>query len=403
MESPRLGERARSKLIHLLSDDHPDPARWVGRLRSLGDLENAPVFASAVRFLFHLELDEPEAELLIERVLDHRGFLTASLRRDPGLRVAAMDYLSNVDKRYDNPKIVEMRAFEETERSARTDVLTGLANRRWFRETLEVEVRRSRRYRLPVTVVMLDLDEFKAVNDTYGHIFGDLVLARVGRVVRRAVREADLASRYGGEEFALVLPETGRVGGFAVAERIRRHVEASFLEELVEGREVRVTLSCGLATYPEDALHADDLLARSDEALYGAKHAGRNRVCVHHREKRSALRFPAKPGTAARLDGVARPEARALDLSTTGALLEVAAPLSVADPVAVHLEPGSLPGEGKGWTVSGTVVRVVRDPERPSALCVGVAFDRPLPDEQLTPRVTLARPAAAGAARGTRR
>jgi len=386
VESPRLGERARSKLIHLLSDDHPEPGRWVGRLRSLGDLENAPMFASAVRFLFNLELDEPDAQALLERVLAHRGFLTATLRRDPGVRVAAMDYLSNVDKRYENPKIVEMRAFEETERSARTDELTGLANRRWFQETLEVEVRRSRRYRLPVTVVMLDLDEFKAVNDTYGHIFGDLVLARVGRVVRRAVRDADLASRYGGEEFALVLPETPRVGGFAVAERIRRRTQSTFRDEAIEGRPIALTLSCGLATYPEDGLHAGDLVARADEALYGAKHGGRNRVCVHHREKRGALRFPVKPGTAAHLDGVGRSEARPLDLSASGALLEVAAPLSVADPVSVRLDGGV-----EGWAVSGRVVRVVRDPQSPSALRVGVAFDRPLPEDQLMRRVTLSR------------
>jgi len=93
VEASRLGDRARSKLIRLLSDDHPEPGPWVGRLKSLSDLENAPVFADAVRFLFHLKVGDAEAEGLLDRVLDHRRILTRVLGRDPGLRVAAMDYL----------------------------------------------------------------------------------------------------------------------------------------------------------------------------------------------------------------------------------------------------------------------------------------------------------------------
>jgi GGDEF domain-containing protein len=112
-------------------------------------LENAPAFSSAVRFLFHLDLPDDEAERLLDCVLEHRVRLAATLSRDPGLRVAAMDYLSNVERRYENPKIVEMQEFEETERSARTDPATGLANRRVFDDTLDREIRRSRRYRWP--------------------------------------------------------------------------------------------------------------------------------------------------------------------------------------------------------------------------------------------------------------
>ena len=394
MEASRLGDRARSKLMRLLSDDHPDPGPWVGRLKSLSDIENTPVFATAVRFLFHLRVDDSEGEALLARVLEHRADLTRDLGRDPGLRVAAMDYLSNVDRRYENPKIVEMQEYEETERSARTDTLTGLLNRRVFRETLDAEIRRSRRYRWPVTVLMLDLDHFKAVNDTFGHVLGDVVLRRVGGIIRQAVRDADTAARVGGEEFAVVLPETTRLGGYAVAERIRRRVAHGFRDEPVEGHEVLMTLSAGLALFPEDALHAEELIARADEALYGAKHAGRNRLCVHYREKRRALRFPVKPGLAVHVGDAEGTGARALNLSRTGMLLDAGAGLAVAERISLLFD--------EGLKLSGHVVRVVADPNRPARAQVGIAFDEPLPDDQLQARVSLTRPSDRSA-RGTGR
>jgi diguanylate cyclase (GGDEF)-like protein len=398
VEASRLGDRARSKLMRLLSDDHPDPGRWVLRLRSLSEFENTPVFADAVRVLFHLKVDDAEAERLLDRVLDHRRALTRELERDPGLRVAAMDYLSNVDRRYENPKIVEMEEFEETERSARTDALTGLANRRVFQETLDAEIRRSRRYRWPVTVLLLDLDHFKGVNDTHGHILGDLVLERVGGIVRHAVRDADTACRYGGEEFGVVLPETAREGGYAVAERIRRRVEQAFKDRPVDGRDIAMTISAGLAAFPDDGLHVDELAARADEALYGAKHAGRNRVCMHYREKRSAPRFPVKWGTAVRIAGAAG--VLALNLSRTGMLLHAAPGLSVADRIALRLARSRALKDDEGVDLNGRVVRIVTDPARPAEAQFGIAFDDPIPEELLMAHVSLSR-VGAGGPRGT--
>jgi len=362
----------------------------------LSDLENTPVFASAVRFLFHLKVDDAEAELLLGRVLDHRRSLAGDLGRDPGLRVAAMDYLTNIERRYENPKIVEMDEFEETERSARTDALTGLGNRRVFHETLDAEIRRSRRYRWPVTVLMLDLDHFKDVNDTFGHMLGDFVLERVGGIVRHAVRDADAACRFGGEELAVILPETAREGGYAVAERIRRRVERAFQGRPVDGHDIAMTISVGLATFPEDGLHADELLARADEALYGAKHAGRNRVCVHFREKRAALRFPVKSGTGVRLEGSAGPGALAVNLSRTGVLLEARTGLSVADRVSLRFEPSGGAGIDQAFGLAGRVVRVVADPAKPTHAQVGVAFDDPIQERQLAARVSLSRAGARG-------
>lgn len=386
-----MGERARAKLIHLLSEDHADPIIWVSRLRSFREFESAPAFATAVRVLFQLELNDTEAEKLLDLVLQHRLALRASLGRDPGIRVAAMDYLSNVEHRYANPKIVEMEEFEETERSAKTDTLTGLSNRRVFDTALDREIRRSRRYGWPLTVLMADLDHFKQVNDAYGHLLGDLALERVGAILRHAVREADVVCRYGGEEFAVVLPETPRIGGFAVAERIRRRIGHAFADRVVGGHHLSVTISCGLATYPEDGLHPVEIVARADEALYGAKRAGRDRVCVHHREKRGAFRYPLKPSAAVIVEAPESRALRAVNVSRTGMMLHGDPELRVEDAVTMRLEPEAAPRADEPWKVTGRVVRVDPDPKMPGRAIVGVAFDAPIPDERLMTRVSLAR------------
>jgi two-component system cell cycle response regulator len=162
---------------------------------------------------------------------------------------------------------------------ARTDPLTQLHNRRSLIERLSEEVERVRRYGLMLSVLMIDIDHFKAVNDTYGHLVGDEVLRGVARVLQREARTVDVVARYGGEEFVLVLPETGEDGATALAERIRQRVAE---QPLLRGEQidwVRVTVSIGTATMPSPRAHSPEtLIAAADEALYRAKSQGRNRV-----------------------------------------------------------------------------------------------------------------------------
>jgi diguanylate cyclase (GGDEF)-like protein len=158
---------------------------------------------------------------------------------------------------------------------ATIDPLTGCHNRRGFDEILQVEVARSRRYDRPLCLVLLDIDRFKAVNDDYGHEVGDHALQRIGRAVRHTFRSTDSACRYGGEEFALIFPETAKDEGYALAERLRILVET-----LPPNAEVprSLTASFGVACFPEDADSIPDLVRAADRALYLAKTRGRNRV-----------------------------------------------------------------------------------------------------------------------------
>jgi len=171
--------------------------------------------------------------------------------------------------------------YETVEQLAITDGLTGLYVRRYFLERLDEELNRSRRYGLKFAFLMLDIDNFKNCNDTYGHLVGDVVLREVAQIMRQSVREIDLIARYGGEEFSLVLPETEAEGAKLAAERIRKKVEENIFKAYDE--KLKITVSIGLSIYPEDSESAKDLIEKADEALYAAKRSGKNIVCLYNK------------------------------------------------------------------------------------------------------------------------
>jgi diguanylate cyclase (GGDEF)-like protein len=174
---------------------------------------------------------------------------------------------------------IENASLHETvERQAVTDELTGLANVRAFTSVLDRELERSRRFDSPLGLVMLDLDDFKLVNDTYGHQQGDEVLAQVAAVLRDLSRDLDTAARYGGEEMAVVLPQTDIDGAEMLAERIREGVEALRVPRVRGGGVLSVTASFGVASVPYTAVDRGSLIAAADAALYRAKRGGKNRV-----------------------------------------------------------------------------------------------------------------------------
>jgi diguanylate cyclase (GGDEF)-like protein len=167
---------------------------------------------------------------------------------------------------------------EAVERQAVTDELTGLANVRAFLDTLDRELERSRRFGTPLGLVMVDLDDFKRVNDTYGHQQGDEVLAQVACVLRESSRELDTAARYGGEELAMILPQTDASGAELLAERVREAIESLPVRRVDGKGALRVTASFGVAAAPESGSDRMDLIAAADAALYTAKRGGKNRV-----------------------------------------------------------------------------------------------------------------------------
>jgi len=169
--------------------------------------------------------------------------------------------------------------YEKIEELATTDHLTGFFTRRHFLERFEEELARAEVKKLELSFLMIDIDHFKQINDTHGHLTGDHVLRGVAKIIRKSIREIDVAGRYGGEEFCVILPETNMAGARFAAERIRTALETTPIKAYDEI--LKVTLSLGGATYPQDARAMDSLIDKADKALYKAKEEGRNRTFLY--------------------------------------------------------------------------------------------------------------------------
>ncbi len=279
---------------------HPATARDV--LSDYYDLAGFPLTRTVLvdRSIAILDADDPDAdpaEVHLLREEGTRGLLMLPLvAKDAAIGLVELTFKGRATEDVARITLARTMAHEaamalenarlyETARNlADRDPLTGFYNHRYLHERLSEEVVRAVRTRRPLSVVMLDLDDFKLVNDTFGHIFGDQVLVHVANLVRGTLRGSDVAARYGGDEFALILPETDREDAMRVAERI---IEAlSTTPYVAEGRTpVVIAASVGVSTHPEDGRTATDLIAMADAGLYKAKGVGGGRALAAMREE----------------------------------------------------------------------------------------------------------------------
>ncbi|WP_455383658.1 diguanylate cyclase [Salinispira pacifica] len=245
--------------------------------------------AALFDLLFDLQIPSQEAEVLLNRAVSYRETLEQKLGRRVDFRAAALDFLVNDAHVIESPKVMELRGYEGKLRLATVDELTGLYNRRFLADALRRELHRSKRYRIPLSVLFLDLDNFKKVNDSYGHQTGDDVLCGFAAFLRRYLRSEDVAGRYGGEEFLVIMPQTDLEGAKKLGARLLESIESDPIHP-----ELAVTFSGGIASYPQHADSVDSLIELADVGLYSAKMAGKNRIHLSGAEKRRDRRFPAQ-------------------------------------------------------------------------------------------------------------
>ncbi len=352
----------RQSLIELLEADPPSDQLQaeIERQREGGH----PVHAWLLSILTNLSFSEAEARRHWGRIRSHRESLRAGLGRDVGLRVALLDYFVNLNRELKNPKVIEISIYERTERSAVTDGLTGLHNHAYFLQSLRRELQRSKRYHLHLSLIMLDLDDFKSLNDTRGHREGDRVLVKAAGLIEGSLREIDVAARYGGEEFAVVLPDTPRTGAHVVAERIRYRVE----QHLHRIRRGGVTISGGVACFPDDAASAEELIERADRGLYRSKRAGKNRVTLAGGERRRYNRATIQRAVTVN-GGTRRRAARTKNLSEGGVLLSLKEPVPLGARLSMVLKPRH---PTPALDLHGEVVRVLQAPGKEAVYDVGL-------------------------------
>lgn len=169
--------------------------------------------------------------------------------------------------------------YKEVQELTITDTLTQVFTRRYFMERFNEEIQRAKKFKHKFSFLMIDVDRFKEFNDHYGHLVGDAILREVSKAVKESIRQIDLIGRYGGEEISIVLSETDKDQARFAAERIRRSIESRHIKAYDE--ELRATVSIGIATFPTDANDGKPLIEKADQALYLAKEAGRNRICLY--------------------------------------------------------------------------------------------------------------------------
>jgi diguanylate cyclase (GGDEF)-like protein len=345
------------RIVAMLGEGAKTPAGWREIMAGLEKESGAKVYAVLLFILTQLDFAPGKAHEHWLRILRQWQDLN---RRVPGkvdLRVAVLQYfLRSGQRKLHNPAIVEIKILRKTQDSAIYDELTRLYNFRYFQDRVVSEVRRSARYDTPLSLMMIDADDFKSFNDANGHLAGNMALRRIATVLRKTVREVDVTARYGGEEFAILLPSTPKLAALKIGEKVRQAVEKAGIgrDETRAGRPL--TVSIGVASLPGDAASAEELVDRADRALYIAKSIGKNCVKPFSDERREYTRLAATlPGRFSALEKGSHP-LTTLNVSEGGVLFHAKEPLPPGAFVKVQL---ALPPSGEPSECAVRVTRVV--------------------------------------------
>jgi diguanylate cyclase (GGDEF)-like protein len=324
-------------------------------LRRLEADRGESVYADCLYMLSHLRFEDAEAKHHWRGILAHRNEMQERLESEVNLLVALVSYFVSVERRLETPKVIELRLFEQTQASVYRDELTGLCNFRLFREHLARELQQADRHGSPLSLVMVDIDDFKHYNDTNGHDAGNEALATMAGLLADSLRRSDVPARYGGEEFILVLPATSKADARRVAERARVAIERHPFPHRKTQPGGALTVSMGVATCPADGRDEGTLVRHSDQAMYVAKARGKNQVYLYGEDRRSYSRIQA------RLDGtfcVLEADLHSLttvNISERGLLFVVDHQLPLGALIDVRL---MLPEGDREIAATGRVVRV---------------------------------------------
>lgn len=304
--------------------------------------------------LVQLNFTQDNACKYWDAIVKHAEKMQTSLDRKVGLATAACDYFSTILPYLNNPKLIEFARFEETLKSAHQDFLTGLLSRCAFQSSFEQELSRAKRHGHNATLIFFDLDKFKEINDEYGHLAGDDVLRQVGKVILNSKRKEDVACRYGGDEFVILLPETNKFMGLLVGKKLLNQINNITIHH--EGEKIPVTCSGGLASFPLDSRDGQELLRCADRALYQAKSRGTHELNLFSEERRIFTRIDFEQTITIRsLElGKENGDSKSKNISEGGILIACNNRYNIGTQLELQipLEKGST------LTVTGSVVRV---------------------------------------------
>ncbi len=361
-----------ASLLHISSDDD-----WslIDSVKSLATDHGDEVYDEFFYVLTHMRFGVETARHHWNSIIQHVASVITPRYHNQGFLPTVLHYMHRMTGTMNDPRFLEADYIGNIQRSSITDGLTALYNQTFFKITLEKMIQQSRRHSMPpFAVVLFDLDHFKEFNDSCGHLKGDHVLKRVAHIIQHNIREGDIAVRYGGEEFALLLPQATRVYATNIAQRIRRAIEAEVFtgqEHLSSGN---LTISGGVAEFPLDAGSTNALIECADAELYKAKSrrncvypAGDDRRLCFRRQVRSLVEFAQCQESSYR-------SCISLDVSEFGMALGCDMPFNIGEPVNLRF---CRPFWNSDFILNGTV----RQTRKFGDLnFIGVEFDNVLLD-----------------------
>jgi diguanylate cyclase (GGDEF)-like protein len=357
VQSAESAQPLRESIIGFMKNHGEDEEKFLQELEQIARSEGDLIFPVLLNVFTQLDFDQSEAKEIWEGILRHRKEMSDSFKRQVNILTAICDYFLTVKKSFNYPKVVELKVFEEANHFSKCDSLTGLYNRGYFEDSLSGEISRSRRYDTEFSILFLDLDDFKQVNDTLGHLAGDFVLKKVANLIINEKREEDVVARYGGEELVIILPETNKVNTIIKAERIRKKIQEMPL--VFDGKKIDISVSGGIATFPQDAEEANKLIHCADQALYRAKGEGKNRICLFSIDKRQYIRIDfageVKVQRLGKWVGRSQIFAKSKDLSLSGILYESESPMEIGTKIQLEVP---IPSKENPIVLVGTVARV---------------------------------------------
>jgi diguanylate cyclase (GGDEF)-like protein len=347
----------RESIIGFMKNHGEDEEKFLQELEHIARAEGDLIFPVLLNVFTQLDFSQNEAKEIWEGILKHRKEMSDSFKRQVNLLTAICDYFLTIKKSFNYPKVVELKVFEEANHFSKCDSLTGLYNRGYFEDSLSGEISRARRYDTEFSILFLDLDDFKKVNDTMGHLAGDFVLKKVSNLIIKEKREEDVVARYGGEELVVILPETNKVNTIIKSERIRKKIQDMPL--VFDGQKIQISVSGGIATFPQDATEANKLIRCADQALYRAKSEGKNQICLYSIDKRQYVRIDfagdIQVQPLGKWVGQNQVSAKGKDLSLSGILFQSQNPMEIGTKIQLEVP---IPSKDNPIILVGTVVRV---------------------------------------------